>query len=118
MGKNKKKFYRFNPNKYIISDVIKYFNKSSTKEITYEISNLAFNIVSNPYLFIINNICCGDVNDDNFLNEYKKIIKFNKSYFGKLNDKKTIIFLLILEENLFKINIIISILEKLLELQN
>ena len=104
--------------RYLLSDIENIFNETEKKKLTYEIIGLSINILSNPYVFIINNICCGDLKDENFLNEYTKTLSnlINKD-FGTVNDKKTIILLLIVEENIYKINIVGSTIKKVVGLE-
>ena len=115
--KTKENYSDMKEKRYVFSDINRIFNETAKNNLIKEISILALNIVSNPYVFIINNICCGDVKDENFLNEYTKTLSnlVNKD-FDKVNDKKTIIFLLIVEENIFKINIVGSTIKKALGL--
>ena len=115
--KTKENYSDMKEKRYVFSDINRFFNETAKNNLIKEISILALNIVSNPYVFIINNICCGDVKDENFLNEYTKTLSnlVNKD-FDKVNDKKTIIFLLIVEENIFKINIVGSTIKKALGL--
>ena len=115
--KTKENYSDMKEKRYVFSDINRFFNETEKQKLIKEISILALNIVSNPYVFIINNICCGDVKDENFLNEYTKTLSnlVNKD-FDKVNDKKTIIFLLIVEENIFKINIVGSTIKKALGL--
>ena len=111
--KTKENYSDMKEKRYVFSDINRFFNETEKQKLIYEIIDLTINIVSNPYVFIINNICCGDVKDENFLNEYTKTLSnlVNKD-FDKVNDKKTIIFLLIVEENIFKINIVGSTIKK------
>ncbi len=116
--KTKENFTEMKEKRYLLSDIENIFNETEKKKLTYEIIGLSINILSNPYVFIINNICCGDLKDENFLNEYTKTLSnlINKD-FGTVNDKKTIILLLIFEENIYKINIVGSTIKKVIGLE-
>ena len=114
--KTQENFTKSSPTDYFFSDVENYYSTSFKELITKQLATLAIDAQINPYAFLINNICCGDLKDENFIIEYtNKLSKLINKDFGKLNDKKTLIFLIIYEENIFKINIIGSSVKKVVK---
>jgi len=114
--KTQENFTKSSPTDYFFSDVENYYSKSFKELIIKQLATLAIDAQINPYAFLINNICCGDLKDENFIIEYtNKLSKLINKDFGKLNDKKTLIFLIIYEENIFKINIIGSSVKKVVK---
>ncbi len=116
--KTKENFNESSPKDYFFSDVENHYTQNFKDLITKQLQNLAADTQIYPYAFLINNICCGDLKDENFLNEYTKTLSnlINKD-FGTVNDKKTIILLLIFEENIYKINIVGSTIKKVIGLE-
>ncbi len=114
--KTKENFNESSPKDYFFSDVENHYTQNFKDLITKQLQNLAADTQIYPYAFLINNICCGDLKDEKFINEYAKSLSnlINKD-FGKVNDKKNIIILIIDEENLFKIIIIGSSIKKVVK---
>ena len=114
--KTKDNFIESSSKDYFFSDVENHYNKNYKDLIAHQIETLSIDAQINIYAFLISNICCGDLKDENFINEYTKQLSnlINKD-FGKVNDKKTIIFLIIDDENLLKINIIGSTVKKVVK---
>ena len=98
---------------YFLSDIDNIFNETQKKKLKYELSLLYADTNTYSYAFIIKNICCGNLNDENFITEYSNFLG-NEIYkkFSYSNEKNTIILLLITEPKKYKISLFGSELKK------